>query len=281
MWRERIFLYDRFYLAPAIRAADRVVLEILQHFLIRSVISTRFADKIRTKNVSLNSENETFQTLAESMEQNSSPIDVRERKYEACRILLEGMTLNFGKMGRRDFDLLAFMEELLNKWPHIDDKYCRFLHSMYLSLTKLREGSDLKKYANDHIVQRPLQFPREYTQDIRELARSLQHQYYQDVLIDVCVLPNVLSSSPFQAPIGSDASKRFMQLLVPKGDVSKWGPGSRNLEPLNPSKVKELELPYGRVMILSENKNLARSKYIFDQLLGAIQSSGIPIEEVE
>jgi HD superfamily phosphohydrolase len=38
LWRERLFMYDRFYLAPQIRAADRIAVELIQQFLIRFVM---------------------------------------------------------------------------------------------------------------------------------------------------------------------------------------------------------------------------------------------------
>jgi HD superfamily phosphohydrolase len=282
IWRERIFLYDRFYLSPSIRVADRIVLEILQQFLIRSVISEKFGDKVINGLLEYGS-NDDFPPLAKLMENNRTITkDIREIKYEACRKLLGNMTMYFGKKGRRDFDLLVFMEKTLFDWHHMDDQYQKFLHNMFTDLGELCDGElDLRSFANHHIVQQPLQFPRELAHDVREIVRSLQHQYYRDVLIDVCVLPSVLSPSPFQGPLGGDHSLRFNQLLVPKGEVSKWGPGSHNLEPLTPSKVKELERPYGRVVMISQDKNSARSKYSFDKLIGAMRSSGIPIEEVE
>jgi hypothetical protein len=78
MWRDRIFLYDRFYLAPAIRAADRIVLEILQHFLIRSVISRGFAEKVTTEsygdyNIPEAFEADPFLSLVDQVNQTERP----------------------------------------------------------------------------------------------------------------------------------------------------------------------------------------------------------------
>jgi len=186
-----------------------------------------------------------------------------------------------GKKGRRDFDLLVFMEKTLFDWHHMDDQYQKFLHNMFTDLGELCDGElDLRSFCEPSHCPTPLQFPRELAHDVREIVRSLQHQYYRDVLIDVCVLPSVLSPSPFQGPLGGDHSLRFNQLLV-QGEVSKWGPGSHNLEPLTPSKVKELEDLMDDLCYDSQDKNSARSKYSFDKLIGAMRSSGIPIEEVE
>jgi len=286
MWRERVFLYDRFYLAPAIRAADRVALEILQHFLIRCVVSSAFADEVTKelfKDPSMVDTTKTgeFSPLAELMTEVKEPPDVRDLKYDACRTLLEMLYL-FGRKSQRDFKLLTFMIDRITAWPHIEGEYRELLKYLFSQLVELSEQRlSLKDFVGKHVVRSPLQFPRVMETKVREIVRSLQHQHSADVLIDVCVLPRALAAPLREGPVGYDADNRFMQLLVPKGEVSKWGPGSLILEPLTPAKVKELERPYGRVTIVAPDKASARAKYVFDRVIGALRAAGIPIEEVE
>jgi hypothetical protein len=174
------------------------------------------------------------------------------------------------------------MYDKISKWPHIDSKHRELLKTLFSRLVALRDRSLLlKDFVDEHVVRSPLQFPRAKVTKVREIVRSLQHQYSTDVLIDVCVLPGVLATPLKEGPVGHDADKRFMQLLVPKGEVSKWGPGSLSLEPLTPVKVKELERPYGRVTMVAPDKASARAKYVFERVTEALQAADVPIEEVE
>jgi HD superfamily phosphohydrolase len=45
LWRERIFLYDRLYLAPELRVPERIAFEIVAQFIIRSAMSGGFLEK--------------------------------------------------------------------------------------------------------------------------------------------------------------------------------------------------------------------------------------------
>jgi len=287
MWRERVFLYDRFYLAPAIRAADRVAMEILQHFLIRCVVSSAFAEEVnkfllRNQSIAETTETGGFSPLAERMAEVTEPPDIRDLKYDACRTLLESMLYIFGNTTQRDFELLKFMEDKIANWPHIDSEHRELLTYLFSRLVDLRDRKlFLKDFVDKHVVRLPLQFPRVMVRKVREIVRSLQHQHSADLLIDVCVLPGVLATPLREGPVGHDADNRFMQLLVPKGEVSKWGPGSLSLEPLTPAKVKELERPYGRVTMVAPDKASARAKYVFDRVTEALRAAGVPIEEVE
>jgi HD superfamily phosphohydrolase len=283
LWRERVYLYDRFYLAPAIRAADRIVLEIIQQFLIRCVMSQPFAEAIVSQTGIKNHFEEVgFKGLAELASTSDKAVDVITLKYLAVKDLLTHLCDLYGSTGYRDFEVLAFVKEQILDYKNIDSEYRELLREGWQQLLKLKERvSRPEKFAEECIVEQPLQFQKIHHEQIREIIRSFQHRYSGDVLIDVCVMPSVLSiPGPPGGKRNATSSNRFAQLLVPKGKVSSWGHGNERLEPLTTSKVEELEKPIGRVIILAPGtKKNSRARYVFDRFLATCKQQGIPLEE--
>lgn len=263
LWRERIYLYDRFYLSPAIRAADRIVLELLQHFLIRCVMSDRFANEVMSREeVKKQFENDRFKGLAELADGSTKAVDVIALKYLAVKDFLTRIADEFGRTGFRDFEVLEFIKRLVLDHQSLDPLYRELLKEGWDQIERLGKGSlKLDKFADDCIVEQPLQFHKSHRDQMREIVRSFQHRYSGDVLIDMVVMPGVLSvpGPPGESRSGN-LSNRFAQILVPKGKVSNWGHGGGKLEPLNASKVEELERPIGRVVIVAPGKNKSEKR---------------------
>lgn len=289
LWRERLLLYERFYLSPVIRAADRITLEVVQQFLIRAVMSESFGRQIMSHpsiaaapgDGRLDVRDLGSLVQAESVTQ--SGVDLVAIKYRAVTALLNRLTTVFGQTGERDWECFSFMLEQVSRVQTTDQHYRETLSSSVAALQQL-EGKGVKAlfaFADSFIVGDPIQFHREHVGVVREIARSFQQQYFSDVLIDVHSMPRVLSIPPNPRPTPKARSPRFAQLLVPKGPAEKWSSGSRDLEPLTSEKVKSLERPFGRIMLLSPpDSNRAKARYVFDRLLAELRQRQILYEEV-
>jgi hypothetical protein len=289
LWRERLLLYERFYLSPVIRAADRITLEVVQQFLIRAVMSESFGKQLMS-HPSIGTapgdgrlDVRDLGSLVEAEGVVQSGVDLVAIKYRAVTALLNRLTTVFGQTGERDWECFAFMLDQVSRVQTTDQHYRETLSNSVAALQQL-EGKGVKAlfaFADSFIVGDPIQFHREHVDIVREIARSFQQQYFSDVFIDVHSMPRVLSIPPNPRPTPKARSPRFAQLLVPKGPAEKWSSGSRSLEPLTSQKVKSLERPFGRIMLLSPpDSNKARARYVFDRLLAELRQRQVLYEEV-
>jgi len=302
LWRERMFLYERFYLAPAVRVAERIVMEIIQGFLIRYVMSSGFSLSTRRFLADMLKGDRELNLPGDFAEKihsltYSAPdvlIDVVEVKYQIVVELLTKLAGFIGGTGVRDWECLKLMRDSFCRPPDdrdgtpslplLDKRYLDFVTRACKTLDQLKDGTvKLDEVADDAIVRHPLQFLKADLPKVRNVVRSFQHQFMVDALIDVVVMPSVLSIP--SAPDRHDDSARppaFAGLLVPKGDVASWGPGSTQLVPLDPSQLKELERPFGRITVIAfdDTTDKSRREYIFDRLLATLSQEGIAIQEV-
>lgn len=295
LWRERIFLYDRFYLAPAIRAAERIALEIIQGFLIRWVMSRPFSDRV-SKQEKIEGKLGSVKP-ADLMEKISSlaapnlSIEVVSTKYQIVVQLLTRLASvpEFNATDRLDWECFSFMRDTFlsdEKLATLDPRYKKALSIACDKLNQLGPDSKslrLEEFAKHSIVGSPLQFPRQDVATIRKLVRPLQHQYGNDVLIDVVAVPMVIAAAaaPGANIEALGATKRFSGLLVPKGKVENWQPSSRELCPLNEQQVQALERPFGRLIVVAlDDSRKSRNSYVFDRVVAELYHSGIHLNEV-
>lgn len=291
LWRERLVLYERFYLSPVIRAADRIALEVVQQFLIRAVMSESFGRQIMSHpdiatavadgRLDVRDLGWLVQGAAGSAD---SGVELIAVKYRAVTALLNRLSIVYGKTSERDWECFSFMWELVKQVQSTDQRYREMLENSVAALQTLKDGDvkALNAFAHSFIIGDPIQFHREQRDTVREIARSFQQQYFSDVLIDVHSMPRVLSIPPNPRPTPMGRSPRLAHLLVPKGPAEKWSSGSRELEPLTSEKVRSLERPFGRILLLSPpNSNKAKARYVYDRLLAELRQKQILYEEVK
>lgn len=289
LWRERLVLYDRFYLSPMVRAADRITLEIVQQFLIRSVMSARFASKITSDSrlhMKVNEERIDVRDLGEIITGDGGsslrPINIVDVKYRAVTRLLNRLSTIFGSTGLRDWECFAFMKDLVLSEERTNTRYRDMLRIAVDSLAGLKNVEDLRSFAESSIICAPVQFGREHAETVKEIARTFQQQYFADVLIDVQAIPSALSTPPPPRQTPRAHKPEISQLLVPRGPVERWSSGSRSLEPLTAEKVRSLELPVARALILCPSgRNRAKGQYVYDRFKAELKQRQIVLEEVE
>jgi hypothetical protein len=229
LWRERLVLYDRFYLSPVIRAADRITLEIVQQFLIRSVMSTAFARQVAKDPLfaSLSESDRSDirdlgQLLLGTNREDAPGINIIEVKYRAVTALLNRLSMLLGSTNERDWECFNFMKGQVLSVTSTNQRYRELLQSAVDSLDALKDAQSLLSLAKDSIVGEPMQFHRDNLEVVQEIARSFQQQYFSDVLIDVHAIPKVLSIPP--CPVAcSEGSGRAMVFGQPQPRASDTG----------------------------------------------------------
>ena len=272
LWRERIFLYDRFYLAPEIRVPERMAIEIVQQFIIRSVMSYSFAAKLRENGLEV-------KTLLELTQEEREIRDIIEKKYNLVKDLMSKFKVTTRK---REFAILERMIEFLNDHANLDKGYKGFINKCYECLKNLKDRKiTLSDLARNSLVGSPLQIDRRYFHQAREALRSLQHIYSREVLIDIVALPRVLSVPPgYRFRTSNGRREIHYSILVPRGEVSSWGPQSQASVPLSDESVKELERAHGRICVIAPNSaDTPKAKYIFDRVRAVLRRNNIPFEE--
>lgn len=284
LWRDRVFLYDRFYLAPELRVPERIAAEIIQQFLIRSTMSREFRLFCRDR---FKIEGDAF--LSTRSDQVADPIS---DKFEIAR---QTMTALLGMTGGpdREFPVLRAMAQSLIDFGSVDTRFSEFLAQCLAILTGLynhmpgQSGSShsLREVVERCLVREPLVLRRDDAERVREVLRPLQHTYCSEVLIDVVELPRVLSA-PRRWKTGTPdraAKEADHSILVPSGPVAAWGPGSRACQPLTDGCVEALERPYCRVLIISPTRSdSAEARYIFDRVRAVLIEAGVPlVQEVK
>jgi hypothetical protein len=228
LWRERIFLYDNFYLAVDIRVADRVLKEIVQQFLIRCVMVDSFMNLAGQEFKELKDGPPPFGQWMNRAESQDG-VDIIREKYSFVLDVLKRI-MSSGVAGTSQMDYLVFqrMANAVLAHPALDERYRAMLETAAQELKKLQyRETDLRQLADKWVVGEPLVFLRKHAREVMEIARTFQYQYNNDVLIDVIVLPKVLATPRPRTYIRQGAGKpSFARIIVPAGPPSKWTPRS-------------------------------------------------------
>jgi hypothetical protein len=280
LWRERMFAYDRLYLSPELRVADRMAFEIVQQFLIRSTMSDEFLRKIGGFSVSSFTER-FFSKYGSS---GCDPEQLISIKYEAVKDMMEALLGDIQK-STLEFTLLKVMVTKLADAPGIDSQYKNFIQACFACLDELNPSpphpkKQLMELVNNSLVREPIVIRREEFNKARELIRGLQHVYNNEILIDIVKLPRVLSVPQRYAVSFEGDQDVEVNILVPGGPVETWGPGQRAVRPLSDEAVKSLEIPYSRICVIAPGcSRSARSAYIWDRVRAALLEANISLVE--
>jgi hypothetical protein len=227
-------------------------------------------------------------TLSEEIATNAKPIDVVDIKYKLVTRFLSSLSESFSTSSRLDWECLDWMYTKLaqanasGRYP-FEPQYADLLDSAWRTLEKLSKGQlTIDEFARECILETPIVFAKHDRTDVQRVVRGFQHQYCNDVFVDVAVIPRVLSMPNAKGYGTMGASRRFCGILVPAGRPSSWDRSSHSLEPLTDDTVKDLEIPYGRVTLISP-KQMGRTKrmYLFDRLVGTLKGAGIAFQGAE
>jgi len=280
--RDRIYLYDRFYLCPEIRAAERMAFEIVQQFVIRAVMDTNFRRRAMETMVN---ENVTDQDRTEDVALGSSmdgKVDVRTAKCQSVVRI-------FGRLAQKaggsyvEFEPLKAMHGLLKDEKSVDQGVKELWGRCFDRLNRLKESYErndttLPDLAKQVLVREPLVLRRRQYDLALEILRPLQHVYARDVLIDLVKLPRALGAGcRWRGAPGRRAHQVDWSILVPEGPISRWGPGSRACQPLTEEAVRELERPYARVVVVAPRGADVHSEYIWDRVRAALLEGGVEL----
>jgi hypothetical protein len=268
--RDRVFLYDRFYLSPEIRVADRMAFEIIQQFLIRAVMSEDFR-----KRISANGDggHEHGQTLGASMERGG--LDVRQQKCRLAAQILNSLAPTAGGSAM-EFEILRLMHEQLSQEKRVDTGVQDLWKACFGRLEELKKkGKTLAALAPKLLVREPLVLRRRDYDRAMEIVRPLQHFYARDVLIDLAKLPRALGVG--RRWRGQRGREVDCQILVPEGPVSRWGAGSKPCQPLTDEAVRELERPYARVIVVAPCESNVHCEYIWERVRAALLEGGVEL----
>jgi hypothetical protein len=275
LWRERIFMYDRFYLAPELRVAERMAFEIIQQYLIRTTMSSLFAKKAIPQSIN--------QRYLDATEKGLSLGDSITPKYDAaCSVMRE--LQDASEQPELEFATLTKMNADLQECRGIDSKYRSFLNQCFGILVELAEqNKELRVVADECIVQRPILFDRSYFERAREIIRPLQHTYCREALIDLIRIPKVLSGPRSTLAGPGNKSKAFeCPIIVPNGAVEHWSKNDRASTPLTDVCVQRLEIPICRAIVISPDGNRSkRVQYIWERVRSVLLDEGIDIMVAE
>ena len=276
LWRERIFLYNRFYLAPELRVPERMAFEIVQQFLIRSTMSSLFAKR------SLSLQTGRYPELYDI---GSSLGDSITPKYNtACSIMQEWQDAS--EQPELEFATLREMHGALHCCEGIDSGYRDFLSVCFANLAALagQEGKprQLREVVDNCLVQCPLVFDCRSFEKVREILRPVQHTYCREALVDLVRMPKVLAGPRMSGMWQTGRAAFECPIVVPAGAVESWGIGDKATCLLGEECVRNLEIPICRAIVISPDGNKSRrARYIWERVRASLLDEGIDIQVAE
>jgi hypothetical protein len=275
LMRDRIYLYDRFYLSPEVRTAERMAFEIVQQFLIRAVMSEDF--RMRTIDEIGGGSDGEISGLGSRME-GASGGEVRKSK---CQLAVQILKLLAPKAEGEfmEFEPLKIMYDLLSCEKNVDAGAKSLWAQCFNRLLRLKEKVvPLDTLAREVLVREPLVLSRRQYDLALEILRPLQHVYARHVLIDLVKLPRALGAGRrWRLVPGRRADEVDWSILVPEGPISRWGAGSKACRPLTDEAVRELERPYARVLVVAPFGSDLHSEYIWDRVRAALLEGGVEL----
>lgn len=277
LWKERIHLYDRFYLSPELRIPERIAFEILQQYLIHCTMSSPFFERQVLSGA--------LSFATEAAQKPHDAIDPIEAKYRSVVSISKALG-NRVSGERLEFELLRDMYDGLESQNGIDREVQDFLKACFEVLERLQNTESPESVSTlmaKSLVREPLLVPRESFTKVRDLLRPLQHAYCREALIDIARMPRVLAApgryrTSFQAQSSSDTD---YQILVPSGPVSGWGPGQQACCPLSDETVAELEKPYSfcrLIVICPDNASSPQANYVWDRVRSRLLEEDINVQ---
>ena len=257
LWRERVQLYDRFYLAPDLRVPDRIAGEILQQGIIRCTLSDRFRNAILEEHIP--GLNEAFRQI--------DVIDPIGLKFQVVSGIMRQFA-SFIRTSDRELEILSELWKHLSVWPSLNPDYVALLERGFELLEAVQKGRPLRSVVETSLVREPLLLRREQYELAVETLRPVQHAYMSEVLIDIVALPTPLAPPRrWRTQWGGDRGGLDYQLLVPPGRASSWTTGMTSSVPLDDACVAELDEPYARVSVISPGEaDTSQAKFVWDRV---------------
>lgn len=276
LWRERIFLYERFYLSPELRIPERMAFEIVKQFILRRTFTRQCHGQKE------NPEAVFPKLLSES----GASVDLHDVKFKCARQAI-GQMSSLSTKDIHEYEALKEMWNRLKDEGSLEGRYREFLERCWGILEGLagfedeeRQSHKLRRIVSECLVEEPYYFhARDYGR-VYDLLRPLQHAYCTEALIDVCQIPRVLSAprrfkSDFE---GTASSGVDFSILVPDGKPSQWGPGRRAVRPLCDEVVEDLERRLCRILVISPDAaGSPKARYIQDRVRATLLEAGIQL----
>jgi len=277
LMRDRIYLYDRFYLSPEIRAIERMAFELIQQFLIRAVMSERFS-QTATAGTSSDHSLESTSTLGATMEAEDAVGDIRKLKCRLAAHILMRLAPR-RRTSLMEFTVLEDMYRMLKNEESVDAGVRELWQQCFDQLRQLKErGVSISELAKRALVREPLVLKRRQYDLALEILRPLQHVYARQALIDLVKLPRALGGGGrWRGRTARKVDEVDWNILVPEGPISRWGGGSKACRPLTDEAVRELERPYARVLVVAPFGSDVHSEYIWDRVRAALLEGGVEL----
>jgi len=151
LWRERMFAYDRIYLAPELRVPDRMAFEIIQQFVIRCTMSEEFLKSAGLFDLQGYADRFTSRFSGSAC----SADELIALKFDTVRELMSTL-LNQIKDTKLEFTLLKRMVDLLGSWKGIDSRSREFLCLCFNNLEALSNNpKGLRMLVKQSLVREP------------------------------------------------------------------------------------------------------------------------------
>jgi hypothetical protein len=273
LWRERMVMYDRFYLSPDLRVPERMAFEIVQQFLIRTTMSQPFA---RQWNRASNS------GFPDSIKDSDNILgDSITAKYTIACSVIQNMHAGH-ESDVLEFSTLENMNLALQGCCGLDQGYKDFLAQCFEVLRTLKtKRRKLRDVVSNCLVREPITFPRAQYRKAQDIIRPLQHTYCRETLIDLVQMPRVLSGPRARYTGVMGQGRAFeCQIVVPDGPVDRWGVGMQASTPLSDVCVTNLEIPICRVIVISpEGGRRSRAQYVWERVRSALLDCGISVNQ--
>jgi hypothetical protein len=292
LWQDRLYMYDRFYLAPETRVPDRLAAEIVERFLIRATMDDAF--RCQHPDIQL------VDGFRQRVQSASGAGPAESKRDTAAKAKRDTVIDLFRRMGEQlsdqhapekvdvEWAVLTLMRDCLKGSALIDGEYGAFLEQCYSTLESLRHGRGKgidawRRTVETWLVREPLVFHARHYRRASDLIRPLQHRFCREALLDLVRLPRVLAPGRrFNTSFAGAPSGLDYQILVPDGRVSSWAPGSRARRPLTDECVEELELAKCRVIVMAADAHYSpRAAYVWDRVRSALLEAGIELERSE
>ncbi|HEX2896754.1 MAG TPA: hypothetical protein VHP63_01725, partial [candidate division Zixibacteria bacterium] len=287
LWRERIFLYDRFYLSSDLRVPESIVFEILLQFAIHSTMNSDFRHQV------IHGGEGTLDGYIDLISNQSNPnigINTIEAKRRAICNAMEYFDPKLTSE-EKELEALRIMHRSLQSSEYIDSLYKSFLEASYNTLVELYPNLEenklkrppqrsLREIVSKCLVNEPIVFNSRFFSRARELLRPLQHAYCTEVIIDLIRLPRVLAApSRWKSSIMETSQNEIdYSILVPEGPIHTWGVGSIAKVPLSDASVKSIERPICRIVVVSPfGGRRQQCKFIWDRIRSTLLEGDIPI----
>ncbi len=276
LWRERIMLYDRFYLSPEMRVPERMVIEIVQQYIIHRAVWPADLNGVRC-----------YRTMMERAGQGATnPI-----KQKFCVAVEVALSVSKDILSRaQEFSALEGMADWLrHDSSGISSSFGSFLQVCLDRLKAAKAAADdstrhgAAELVHDCLVGEPILVDVNRYDDARERLRPLQHGYANEMLIDVGRLPRVLSiPRRWRSGLGRDAPRvADYSILVPSGKVQSWTARSKATVPLSDECVADIERPYCRICVIVPGQDIEpdspRAHFLYDRVRAVLHEAKIPL----